>query len=226
MKKINLFATIIAIAGMMLSIGCSKIDTYDTPHSGVYGEVIDNITGQPIQTEQPNGFRIKMIEKGYENPIPIYFWGMDDGAYRNSSVFSGQYEISPVEGAFFDPDFQTVDVNGLTEVNFNVTPFIGISVIVKTEGNNIITNYTIDRTQARDKIITRMTICSENPNLNKNVFEKKVESSLSNLSDDTILTTKFSDTIKDVDLSRSYYVRVGACTSLGRFNYSEKFELK
>jgi hypothetical protein len=224
MKKINIF--IIIIVGIMITFGCSEIDNYKVPDSGIYGVVTDNITGEPIQTEQPNGFRIKMLEKDYENPIPIFFWGKEDGSFRNTKVFSGQYEIVPIEGAFFEPGSQTIDVNGITEVNFTVTPFLGVSASVRTEGNDIITNYTINRTQAGDKIITRMTIISENPRLNKNVFDEKVASSLSEISDETILATQFSDTIKGVDLNKTTYVRVGACTSLGRYNYSEVFELE
>lgn len=223
MKKINLFTII--ITGLMTTFGCSEIDNYDIPDSGVYGEVIDNITGQPIQTEQPNGFRIRMLEKGYENPVPIFFWGKDDGSFRNTKVFSNQYEILPIEGAFFVPSSQTVAVNGLTEVNFTVTPFLGISASVKTDGNDIITNYTINRTQAGDKIITRMTVCSKNPRLNKNVFDKRVSTSLTGISDEVILATQFSDTIKDVDLTKIKYVRVGVSTSLNRYNYSAVFEL-
>jgi len=223
MKKLNI---IIIIAGIMLTFGCSKIDNYNTPDSGIYGEVIDNITGKPIQTEQPNGFRIKIIEKGYENPIPIFIWGKEDGSFRNTKMFPNQYEILPVEGAFFEPSSQTVNLNGLAEVNFTVTPFLGISASVKTEGNSIITSYTLSRTQIGDKITTRISIVSENPHLNKNVYEKKVSSSLSAISDDIILATQFSDTITGLDLTKTYYVRVGACISSGCYNYSEKFEAK
>lgn len=213
---------------MTCAFGCSEIDNYSIPDAGIYGTVIDDISGEPIQTEQPNGYRMKLIKPDYEDAIPLYFWGMEDGSFQNTKIASDRYEIVPVDGAFFPPEPKLVDVKGFTELSFAVTPFLKIiDVNVKSEGNSIITSYALSRNKIGEKIAVQATLCSENPHVNKTVWDKRVYSDLSGIADETILATQSTDTIKGLKSGKTYYIRVGAATAnaLSRFNYSKTFQI-
>ena len=66
---------------MMFALGmmsCGDIDNMDGPDAAIFGCLIDDVTGKPLITEQPNGFRIKMVETSWsESATPEYFWKSD-----------------------------------------------------------------------------------------------------------------------------------------------------
>ncbi|MFA5327479.1 MAG: DUF3823 domain-containing protein [Prolixibacteraceae bacterium] len=95
MKLQVIISLIIVLA---LSSCLDDIDNYDAPDSTITGVVIDNTTNEGVQTEQPNGFRIRLIESGYDNVVPLDFWGKPDGSFYNSQLFANTYEVGPIEG--------------------------------------------------------------------------------------------------------------------------------
>src|SRR5690554_6913395 len=77
---------------------CLEKDEYEAPNAAIMGSVIDKNTGQPIQTEQVNGIRIKMEETSWgDDYVPTYFWVKQDGTFQNTKVFSGVYTVTPVD---------------------------------------------------------------------------------------------------------------------------------
>lgn len=52
---------LIMITFLGMLVACEP-DNYELPDGELKGSVIDVITGNPIQTEQPNGYRIKYKE--------------------------------------------------------------------------------------------------------------------------------------------------------------------
>src|SRR5262249_18331271 len=122
MKLIN---CIVIMACLVLLSSCfnNDIDNLDGPNAGIKGQVIDNVTNEGIQTEQPNGFRVRLLESGYENVIPIDFWGKADGSFQNTQLFANEYRVVPIEGPFVMPDTARINISGLTDVSFTVTPF-------------------------------------------------------------------------------------------------------
>ena len=61
------------------------MDDYPEPGETLEGAVIDCFTNEPIVTEQPNGYRIKMEDIGWsDNSVPWYFWGKADGTFQNT----------------------------------------------------------------------------------------------------------------------------------------------
>ena len=55
--------TILPFLFIIFLLNACEIDNYDYPDGTIYGNVIDLSTNDIIQTEQPNGFNIKLIEK-------------------------------------------------------------------------------------------------------------------------------------------------------------------
>ena len=81
---------------------CQKGDNYPGPNATINGALVDSLTGEPFQSEQPNGFRMKWTELSYTGGSvqPDYFWGMPDGKFNWNYAFgyeSSRYEIVPIE---------------------------------------------------------------------------------------------------------------------------------
>ncbi len=225
LKKI-IFLLLIIVA---FSASCKKIDNYNEPNGDIYGRLIDDITNDSLQTEQPNGFNINLYEKGGQMNSPIIFSGKPDGTFENAWIFKNEYKVIPTEGAFFPVDTVVVKVGARTEVNFTVTPFLAVTnVSVQSGTGKITTSYKIVRSQIGDKIFERKTLVSGIPTVNNVVFDFKSQSDLSGISDDDILSSQYSDEISGLTSGNSYFVRIAVRTdnSLKKYNYSKIFKVK
>lgn len=230
MKKINL-AVCLFVATILIS--CDKLDNYDGPQETLTGRVIDEITGEPIVTEQPNGFRIKLSEISWsDSPQPEYFWGKADGTFTNTKLFAGMYEISPVEGAFFPVEPQKVEVKGSVNVDFKVTPYLSVSAseIKRTDAGTLEVTYTIARSKVGDKILDSRVFVSTNPNVGANIIISDLSplKDLKEVADADVLKTTYKETITGLQSGKTYYVRVGARTDnvSKRYNFTKITEIK
>ena len=225
MKRVNLFLIILFL--IILS-SCSKVDNYSAPNAGITGSVIDNTTNLGIQTEQPNGFQIRLIEQGYSNVIPLDFWGKADGSFKNTQLFANTYKVIPIQGPFLMPDTIVVPISGLTTVKFTVTPFMTvIASIPQVISKNVVINYTLTKPAIiTDNIIQCLTMAAKVPSVSNSVNDYKVSHDLSGMTYPNIAAKQFSDTLKNLP-SGSFYVRVGARTSNGqsKYNYSQVFSI-
>jgi hypothetical protein len=218
-----------SIIGISLILSSCKQDNYPAPNAGIVGVITDAITNAPIQTEQPNGTKIRLIEERYGNKVtPIDFWGKADGSFENSNVFADKYKIIPIEGAFFPADTAEVTVNGLITVNFKVTPFLTITASVTPSTGSVTTSYKISRTKVGDKITTCKTLVSAYPAVSNVINEFNVSHDISGDTDLNILSNQYSDKITGLTSGNTYYVRVAASTNNAnnKYNYSEVFTVK
>jgi hypothetical protein len=189
---------------------------------------VDKTTNEPFQTEQPNGFVIRLFEKGKSRNSPISFTGKPDGSFENAMIFQNEYKAIPVEGAFFPiGDTTVVMVQNRTEVNFTVIPFLAvINTNVTSGAGKIIVNYAIAREKAGDKIVERKVLVSKIPTVNNVVFDFKKETNLSGITDADVLKAPFTDEVSGL-AAGDYYVRVGVRTdnSLRKYNYSKPYKV-
>ncbi|MEJ1240295.1 DUF3823 domain-containing protein [Chryseolinea sp. T2] len=221
----------VAIAAcVMLLSACfnTDIDNYDGPNASIEGQVIDNVTGEGIQTEQPNGFRVRLIESGYVNVIPIDFWGKADGSFRNTQLFKNDYRVIPIEGPFVMPDTARITISGATEVSFTVTPFATVHASTpRVVGKNVVVDYTLTKPGSVSQKLTRsVTVVAKVPAVSNAVNDANVSHDLGGLDYAAIAATTFSDTLKNLP-SGKHFVRVGTRTdnSQGKYNYSKVFEV-
>jgi hypothetical protein len=220
---------ILFLIGVLLVLYSCEYDNYDSPSAGIQGTVIDAITGEPFQSEQPGGYRIRLIEQGYDDPVPIDFWGRADGTFEHSKLFPAHYQVVPIEGAFFPADTAVVEVHQTgKEVHFTVTPFLSISASAEhISDNRVVVHYTLTRDQAADKILYRQILASKYPAVSNNVFDHRIRTNLSEIPDEEVLNVQFTDTLEGLQSGQTYYIRASAQTDnfLGRDNYSEIFEI-
>ena len=226
MKKIiPIFAGIC----VLFAASCSKIDNYDAPSATLSGQVIDKSTGKPFQTDQPNGFRIryKELSTKYPNAQYYYFWGKSDGTFNNSKIFEGQYEVCPVEGAFYTPDPKQVGIPGA--ITFEVTPYLTIS------GDNVSFNASTKKLTASFKVgcpsgsdavpRTAFVAVSWNPSVGYFVHGTNGTGALEtrNISAEDLDTTlSFEIDLSSLPSGHDWYVRMGCSSNLNtsRYNYS------
>lgn len=213
------------MSSIVILSSCDEIDNYEMPNGTIFGQVIDNSTGEGLQTEQPSGFTIKLFEKGGNMNTPISFYGKPDGTFRNTLIFQNEYKIIASEGAFFPVDTLTLQVKAETECNFEVIPFLTISnVSVSPSAGKITANYKIERSRIGEKIARRKTLISKVSTVDNNIYDYKKETDLSEIPDEEILAAQYTDVVEGLD-SGTYNVRIAVRTnnSLRRYNYSKIF---
>ncbi|MCL3853843.1 DUF3823 domain-containing protein [Parabacteroides sp. GYB001] len=229
MKK-NLLMCMLFVLGMM---SCGDIDNMEGPNAAIAGSLIDETTNKPIISEQPNGFRIKMVETSWsESATPEYFWGKADGTFKNTKIFSATYDVQPVEGAFFPVEPVSVTIKKSENIDFKVTPYLAIHPKkVEIAGDAIEVEWTISRPKVGDKILdTRVFVVHDNLNVGTNYFTTALSPmiDLSSVPDEEALSTTYKQTITGLTKGKTYYVKIGARTdnSSKRYNFAETVKLE
>lgn len=149
---------ILMIQFILTSCGYFEYDNYESPNSGILGEVVDYKTNELILGEAANSYKIEYYElsweqSGHQNTQSRFFWGKADGTFKNSKIFAGDYKISLKEGAFYSPEPQilTLKNDKLSEINFKVIPYSRVKIdrieIVGENNNNLKIQYTIEDTE-------------------------------------------------------------------------------
>lgn len=212
-------------------VSCDSTDNMKGPDATITGSVIDEVTNKPLITEQPNGFRIKMLETSWgESATPEYFWGKADGTFRNTKIFSATYDVQPVEGAFFPIEPVSIKIKKSENIDFKVTPYLTIHPSrIELVNGEIIAEWTISRSKIGNKIIDTRVFVSENPNVGTNYFTTPLSpmTDLSGMTDEEALSTTYKETISGLTKGKTYYARIGARTdnSSKRYNFSETVEI-
>lgn len=226
MKKVLCY--ILLISAVILQSSCSKKDNYTSPSETLTGNVIDSVTGKPIQTEEPNGIRIQLLETSWSsNPDPLYFWAKSDGTFKNTKIFNGTYTVTPVDGPYFPITGKSMEIKGVTEVDFKVVPYLNVNFAdVKQSGTSVDVSYTISRSKAAYKITDAMVFVSTTPFVGNNAYILNLTKTndLSGADDQTILSSTYKTTLTGLTSGYTYYIRVGARTNdpgSRRYNYTE-----
>ncbi len=125
MKKA--FYILMAAAAALLS-SCMQIDNFDAPAAQVEGRLIDKTTGQNLLVDQADT-HIRIWERSYStNPTPQDLAVKMDGTYKNSKLFSGTYDMLPLDGAYWPCDTTyNVAIGKAGKVqDFEVTPYLHV----------------------------------------------------------------------------------------------------
>ena len=222
MKKI---AFLICFILPLFLVSC-ELDTYDLPGETLEGKLVDP-EGNPLITEQPNGFKIRMYEEG--STTPYDFWGKPDGTFRNTKIFKAKYKIVPVDGAFFPVDTVEKVIKGKVNLVFEVTPFVTIDATITQSGANLVASYKIKKAPGAGKIQNaRLLISKWNPNVGMNYNDKEVLRDLTGTDDAAIQLATYTDTAVDyLESGVTYYARVAvlSANTAGRYNFSPVTEI-
>src|SRR5690606_14924755 len=144
MKKILFNSAFLALLSLS---ACSlfELDNYDEPKETLRGEVVDVATGEPVLTDQGSeGIRVRLTELSWGDNVqhnPDFFC-RPDGTFQNTKLFKGTYNVR-IDGPFVPlvrednrgvplaDETQTLDIKGVTEVKFEVQPFLKVEWVGK-----------------------------------------------------------------------------------------------
>lgn len=142
MKKITFYTSLFALLSFS-SCELFEVDNYDPPAETLQGEVVDAETGEPVLTDQGSeGIRVRLTELSWGDNVtwnPDFFC-MPDGTFQNTKLFKGTYNVQ-VDGPFIPllredergvplaDETQTVNIEGVTKVKFEVQPFLNVEWI-------------------------------------------------------------------------------------------------
>ena len=148
MKKIFYSFLISSIA---LLISSCQPDNFPLPQETIRGKIIDAATGELVLTDQGSeGTRIRLRELSWTEtptPTPFDFMCMKEGIYQNTKIFKGRYNVR-VDGAFIPlvrlnnkgdtlaNETKTVEISGVTEVDFQVQPFLKVEWVDRPTVDN------------------------------------------------------------------------------------------
>lgn len=141
--------TYLILAALFSLSSCSmfELDNYDLPSETLQGEVVDRETGEPVLTDQGGeGIRVRLTELSWGDnvsPNPDFFC-MPDGTFQNTKLFAGTYNVR-IDGPFIPlireddrgvplaDETQTLDINGVSNVRFEVQPFLRVEWVKDPE---------------------------------------------------------------------------------------------
>jgi hypothetical protein len=172
MKKIA-FCTLLFALFSFNSCSLFDVDNYDEPEETLQGEVVDVATGEPVLTDQGSeGIRVRLTELSWGDNVQHNpdFYCMPDGTFQNTKLFKGNYNVR-IDGPFIPlvreneagvplaDETQTLDINGVAKVKFEVQPFLKIEWV----GEPTISN---GRITAKVKVTRAVT---------EEIFREKIE---------------------------------------------------
>jgi hypothetical protein len=142
MKKLENYIVLFLFS--LFAVAC-EMDNYDGPDAGIQGVIYDITTGKPLQVDHGAGI-IRMRELSWAKGDTLAHIGnrnlsvMQDGTYKNTKLFSGEYLMLPNGGPFFPYDDENRDhdeagelvkIKGTITKDFEVTPFLTLTWVEK-----------------------------------------------------------------------------------------------
>jgi hypothetical protein len=139
MKHMKFFIYYTLTVLFCISFVACEIDNYEEPDATIQGTIYDNQTNAPLQVDHGSGI-IRMREASWAKDDNAFIGNQtlkvqQDGTYRNTKWFSGEYLMLPYSGAFYPYDDENKDydnagelvkIAGVTSKDFTVTPYLSV----------------------------------------------------------------------------------------------------
>ncbi len=231
MKTIRSISFILLAVAVMTSC---ELDNYDYPQGSLHGALIDQETGDTVQSDIFDGARLALIEinEEFENPQKQYFVIKPDGSYRNDLVFEGLYAVPPIEDGNFHPtDSTSVTIEGDTQFDLEVTPYIRITdVDLILDGMDLTATFKLEQTVPDSIHITFANIFAHTePTVGKTHRLDDEEIFLGAAAvPDSVYTIEWDlGRSRAIDENVAYFFRVGAVVDVpgARYNYAPAVRL-
>lgn len=224
MKNLKLTIILVGFMGVLASCELNELDNYAAPTAGLYGEIIDDQTGERVQQDIIRGSVIEIVEKGYT--VPQYLIFKNDGTYANTRLFANTYTVRPVRGNFKVVEAQEVNINGQTRLDFRVTPYIRVKDAQVTKTGNIIkATFRLEQTSVSN-VLKAGLYAHRDPHVGETMQLAKQELNINAVVDPNQVFTIQLDVTSDSDLfnntGKTLYFRVGALsdTPEAKYNYA------
>lgn len=167
MKKIKYIMVSVLLAVSFAGCSMFEVDNYDEPGETLKGAILVAGTNEPLPTLQGNtggSVRVRLQEVSWteaESPTLRDYTCFQDGTFQNTKLFNATYNIRvdgpfvplvriAANGSVLADGTQTVKVKGVTEVKFEVQPFLKVEI----QGSPVVNN---DSTLTVTVLVTRAT---------------------------------------------------------------------
>lgn len=245
MKLNNNIFILFIMSAVFASCDLAEIDNFSGPNSELSGRIIDEESGELIQQDIINGCRIEIWEHGYDPVTPQRLEIKTDGSYKDSRLFANSYTVIPISTNFHNVDTVEMEINGVTILDFTVTPYIRIKdATIEKVGDIITANFrveqTIDSVMVNDSTNAPIFVKKvglyghRDPNVGEPMQLGKEEASVNQ-----VMVPGVNDTFMlEFDLSRDIdfigdrvnktYFRIGAILDMpdARYNYAPTVEIE
>lgn len=230
MKNLKLALILVGFMGLLASCELNELDNYSAPTAGLYGQIIDDQTGELVQQDIIRGSVIEIVESGYT--VPQYLIFKNDGTYANTRLFANTYTVRPVRGNFKVVDAQEVNINGQTKLDFRVTPYIRLKDVQITKTGNIIkATFKLEQTSVNNVLKVGL-YAHLDPHVGETMQLAKQELNVNAVVDVNQVFNIQLDVTSDSDLfnnaGKTLYFRVGALIDVpeAKYNYAPATTLK
>jgi hypothetical protein len=230
MKNLTITLALLSLVGMLTSCELNELDNYAPPTAGLYGEIIDDQTGELVQQDIIRGSQIEIIERGYT--VPQYLIFKNDGTYANTRLFANTYTVKPVRGNFKVMEAQEVNINGQTRLDFRVTPYIRVKDAQVTKTGNIIkATFKLEQTSVNNVLKVGL-YAHLDPHVGETMQLAKQELNVNAVVDVNQVFTVQLDMTSDADLfnnaGKTLYFRIGALIDVpeAKYNYAPAVTIK
>ncbi|MCV9385254.1 DUF3823 domain-containing protein [Reichenbachiella ulvae] len=145
-----LYNLCLAVLMVGLLTAC-ELDNLEGPDSGLTGSIIDSETNRLVPQDILEGTQIEIWEHGWDPVTPQRLEIKNDGTYADLRLFSNTYDVIPVNTNFHNNATVTIDtiqveINGLTELDFNVLPYVRIvDLNISKVGNKAIASFRLEQ---------------------------------------------------------------------------------
>jgi len=232
MKKIIYILSVCFV--ILINFACTEIDNYAEPKETFKGRFIDKTTGENFICETGN-LKVKLEELSWsDTPTPQEIPSKYDGTFQDTRLFAGHYRVTPFAGPFWPVEPIELDIKGVTERNFELTPYLKIKDMSHSLSGNTLTFKC--KLEAPIKI-NLPRIVEIKPFLNVSPYVGN-GATINQYSDnkitieqnwsDEIANTEYTITVPNLLTGRTFYARLGAQVddSYRGYNYSEIIEIK
>ncbi|SHF91774.1 Protein of unknown function [Mariniphaga anaerophila] len=205
----------------LLTLNSCLNDNYEQPDQTIYGNLIDPLTGENVQSKSKGQLVIRLLEQipDNPNPEPLDIQVQKDGTFRSDRIFTGTYKAFPYRGAFVYTG-DTVEINTAINggrIDFELTPLIRIDVSVR---NRDIT-YKLNATEATGDLALKGVAAMYNSydEVDETSCSASRTGSYNSLTSQSQIGVENTVTLSKMPVGENY-IRVGARLS-DTWNYSK-----
>tara|TARA_R110002111_G_scaffold101349_4_gene157067 strand:+ start:468 stop:1172 length:705 start_codon:yes stop_codon:yes gene_type:complete len=227
MIKLKYIIVIMVTSGFLTSCDLTELDNLDAPNAGLFGSIIDADTGELVEQDIIRGGELQIWEQDIPNVTPQALNYNVDGTYKDSKLFAADYKVIPLRTNFQPIDTILVNVEGQTELDLVVTPYVRILNPSITKINNIITaTFSLEQTLFGN--VSKIGLyAGADMNVGEPArlvrAEQDINDSVFPLNPQEVYTLTI-DTSAEIDLrdGNLYFFRIGALYDApnARFNYA------
>lgn len=226
MSKIKI---ILLLMVSLVYLASCELDNLEGPTAELYGSFIDDETDELVEQDIIRGGELVILEHGYDPVTPQFINYQTDGTYRNSRLFTNTYTVVPVKTNFQPIDSMEVKIDGSTQLDFRVTPYIRIkNVNIAKNGDKVVATFSLEQTGSG--MVQKIGLYAhEDPNVGEPFRLANADQDINAVVDPSDTYTLEIDVPSNSNLKpgTSYFFRVGALYDApeARFNYAPSVEI-